>query len=53
MLATKAVICLLLASVALADVNKHFAKMLHGEEPLTDNHLNQMYEQFVEQYKDG
>jgi len=53
MLSTKAVICLLLATVALADINKQFETLLHGKETLSQHQIDVLYEQFLEEYKDG
>ena len=36
MISPKAVICLLLASVALADINKDFESVIHGKEALSE-----------------
>ena len=53
MLSTKVVILLLLATFALADINRLFENVLQGKEALTDAHIDQMYEQFLEQYSDA
>jgi hypothetical protein len=44
MLSSKAVLCLLFASVAFADINADFANVLKGKELLTDAQVSQMYD---------
>jgi cathepsin H len=53
MLSAKSVICLLLASVAFAEINTDFKHVLSGKEALTDAHVSQMYNQFLVEYKDA
>jgi len=53
MLSTKTVLCLLFASVAFADINKDFQKVLHGKVALTDSTVMKMYEQFLKEHTDA
>ena len=53
MLSSKSVICLLLASVAVAEINTDFKHVLSGQEALTDAHIDSMYNQFMVEYKDA
>jgi len=53
MLSSKSVLCLLLASVAFAEINTDFHHVLSGKEALTDAHVDQMYNQFLVEYKDS
>ncbi len=53
MLSSKSVLCLLLASVAFAEINTDFHQVLSGKEALTDAHVDQMYTQFLTEYKDA
>ena len=50
MISSKAVICLLLASVAFAEINTDFHQIINGEVELTDFHVEEMYSQFVSEY---
>jgi cathepsin L len=51
MLSSKSVLCLLLASVALAEINTDFHHVLYGQEALTDALVSQMYNQFLSEYE--
>jgi cathepsin H len=51
MISSKAVICLLLASVAFAEINTDFQHVISGEVELTDLHVQEMYSQFVSEYQ--
>lgn len=53
MLSSKSVLSLLFASVAVAEINTDFHHVLSGKEALTDAHIDQMYNQFIVEYKDG
>lgn len=50
---SKVVVCLLLASLTLADINADYESVLNGATPLEDLNMDQMYEQFLDEYKDG
>lgn len=40
---SKVVICLLLATVSLADINSDYNKFLNGEFDITETHIDRMY----------
>jgi hypothetical protein len=53
MLSARSVLCLLFASVAFAEINSDFHHVLSGKEALTDAHIDDMYAQFLDEYKDA
>jgi hypothetical protein len=50
---SKVVICLLFATLSLAEINENFKRELHGQAPLTDEKIDAIYSQFLNEYKDA
>lgn len=48
---SKAVLCLLFASLALADINTDYQKVLNGEQQIESADIDSMYEQFQSEFQ--
>ena len=52
MIYSKTLIACFLASVALCDINQDYESVIHGQEPLKESHIEEIYEQFTREFSD-